>query len=177
MTDRVSRSDNFDWLVKARASNQEVLLRLHRFAKENSERLQCDPTGRSVFALLVGASFSLWRAAFLSDASRKWSTTINDATVLLERLVRDNAVAYPQDRETREWMSGYYLNSAQWRLLIAWRYLDRDGTAGPMPEALSQLKEIEEESAEQEPPIVLWEKSDGALRELLEIMQARLSKR
>jgi hypothetical protein len=26
-------ADNFDWLIKARASNQEVLLRLYRFSR------------------------------------------------------------------------------------------------------------------------------------------------
>ena len=135
----MTESDNFTWLVKARASNQEVLLRLYRFAKDNSEELQSNATARSVFTLLVGAGFSLWRAAFLGDATRKWSSIIADATKLLERLVRDNAVAYPQDREMREWMAGYYLNNALWRLLMAWQQLEKQEHKGP--EGVSGLVE------------------------------------
>jgi hypothetical protein len=63
----VAESDNFDWLVPARGSNQQLLLRLYRFAKEHEDALCRDATGRSVFGFLVGASFSLWRAAFLSS--------------------------------------------------------------------------------------------------------------
>ena len=61
----MAKLDNFNWLVKARASNQEALLRLYRLGKENSEKLQSDEVGRSLFTLLIGAGFSLWRAAFL----------------------------------------------------------------------------------------------------------------
>ncbi len=117
------QSDNFAWLIKARAVNQETLLRLYRFANQNSQELRDKPMARAVFVLLVGAGFSLWRAAFLSDAIRSWPQIIQDATKLLKRLVGDNAVAYPQDRETREWMAGYYLNNARWRLLLAWEEL------------------------------------------------------
>src|SRR5437016_13329702 len=105
-------SHNFGWLIKARSSNQEALLSLFRFAKENSRWLQRDGVGRSVFALVVGAGFSLWRAAPLSNARRRWSLIIADGTSLLDRLIRDNAVAYQQESERREWVAGYYINNA-----------------------------------------------------------------
>ena len=35
----------------------------------------------------------------------------------LEIVVRDNAINYPQDRETREWTVGYYLNNARFRVV------------------------------------------------------------
>lgn len=170
----MANPDNFNWLVQARASNQEALLRLYRLAKGNSEKLQCDEMGRSLFTLLVGAGFSLWRAAFLSDAHREWARIIGDATQLLERLVRDNAVAYIQDRETREWMAGYYLNNAQWRLLIAWKQLKLQGHRGSMPVALRRVKRYEDRGVEQELPIELWNTSHGALRELMGVLEQRL---
>ena len=169
----MTESDNFTWLVKARASNQQVLLRLYRFAKDNFEMLQCNAMWRSVFALLVGAGFSLWRAAFLGDATRQWSMIISDATKLLERLVRDNTVAYPQDRDTREWMAGYYLNNAAWRLLMAWRDVEREGYEGPMPGALLRLKDLEDRGSEEESPIELWDISHGALLEVLDVLESK----
>lgn len=33
-------------------------------------------------------------------------------------LVRDNAIAYPQDRDTQAWSSTYYMNSANMRLVL-----------------------------------------------------------
>jgi hypothetical protein len=170
----VAESDNFRWLVKARASNQKSLLRLYRLAKGNSEKLHCDAMGRTLLTLLIGAGFSLWRAAFLTDTRRKWPMIIDDATRLLERLVRDNAVAYPQDRETREWMAGYYLNNAQWRLLVAWKQLKHQGYRGGMPVALRKVKKFEDRGAEQELPIELWDAAHTALRELSDLLEQRL---
>ena len=169
-------SDNFEWLIKARSLNQEALLRLYRFAKDKSEELRCDAIGRSVFALLTGAGFSLWRGAFLSDATRRWSMITADGTKLLERLVRDNAVAYPQDRETREWMAGYYLNNAQWRLLLAWRELEREGYQGQVPDVLLRLKHFEDRGTEEEPPMELWDASHAALLELFDLLEKRVGR-
>lgn len=160
----MSESDNFDWLVKARASNQEVLLRLYRFVKGNSQTLQSDAIKRTVFALLVGAGFSLWRAAFLGDAERKWPAIIGHSEQLLKRLVQDNAVNYTQDRETREWMAGYYINNAQWRLLMAWQKLENSSLQS---NALEKLKRFEDRGAEEESLIELWDTSHEALLDLL----------
>jgi hypothetical protein len=40
------------------------------------------PEGRRAYALLVGAAFSLWRAAFLSDSERRWETILDDADIV-----------------------------------------------------------------------------------------------
>ena len=114
-------TEHFEWLVKARGENQSQLLCLYRFSEtsENKKVLQEDSKKQDLFALLVGAAFSLWRAAFLSDTNRTWPNTLDAATQLLKSLLEDNAVTYPTDRKTREWMGGYYLNSAVFRLLEA----------------------------------------------------------
>jgi hypothetical protein len=122
-------TDNYTWLIKARALNQEVLLRLYRLkVTDKSNRVS-----QYIYTLLVGAAFSLWRAAFLSDATRELDKITEDATKLLKRLIQDNAVAYPQDRDTREWMAGYYINNAIWRLLIAWQFIEKEDKDKPMP--------------------------------------------
>ena len=41
-----------------------------------------------------------------------------DAKDFLGLLLRDNAINYPQDRQTRAWTGGYYLNNANLRLVI-----------------------------------------------------------
>ena len=159
--------DNFTWLIEARALNQELLLRLYRFARKSNE-LEHNAIIRSVFSLLVGAAFSLWRAAFLGDATRQSPKITEHATKLLERLIRDNAVAYQQDRDTREWMAGYYINNAIWRLLMAWHYIEKEEHHTPMPQALLRLKDFEDRGSEQESPIELWNTSHEAITALLD---------
>jgi len=114
-----SESEHYGWLVKARAANQELLLDLLRFGAQHREALHCTDHDRTAFALFVGAGFSMWRAAFLTDTARTWSAILDDANKLLETLVRDNAINYLHDRWTREWMGGYYINNARWRLAYA----------------------------------------------------------
>ena len=160
--------DNFTWLVKARTLNQEVLLRLYRFAKTSRE--QRNPISRSVFPLLVGAGFSLWRAAFLGDATRESPKITEHATKLLERLIRDNAVGYQQDRDMREWMGGYYTNNAIWRLLMAWTYIEKQEDHQPMPHALLRLKDFEDRGSEQESIMELWNYSHEAITALLDTL-------
>lgn len=113
--------DHFKWLVDARRDNQALLLRLYRFGQSVPD-LKDDKIGRQLYAYLVGAGFSLWRAAFLSDSTREWADILqgdHSAVKLLEKVLRDNAINYPQDRDTRDWMGGYYLNSARLRLVRA----------------------------------------------------------
>jgi hypothetical protein len=162
-------TDNFTWLIKARTSNQEALLRLYRLNITDKS----NPVSQQTYTLLVGAAFSLWRAAFLSDATRKAHNITEDATKLVKRLIQDNAVAYPQDRDTREWMVGYYINNAIWRLLIAWKFIKKEQDNEPMPQALLSLKDFNERGAENESPVDLWNSSHEALSEILHILESR----
>jgi hypothetical protein len=114
-----SNSKDYEWLLEARAKNQRLILRLYDFGRTNGEVLQRDPNRQDLFAFLVGAVFSLWRAAFLSDTIRAWPETFKGANDLLKTLIEDNAVTYPTDRKTKEWMGGYYLNNAAFRLFEA----------------------------------------------------------
>ena len=64
----------------------------------------------------------------MSEVERSNATITRDANKLLHRLVHDNAVAYPQDVETREWMGGYYVNNSKWRLREVCTILKRTKT-------------------------------------------------
>ena len=110
------KPEEVNWIAEARIKIQKVLHRLYQ--------LECDPRyvtqsqfqpGKG-FGRLTGAAFSLWRAAPLLWVDDDEDGEVRDRKKTLEYLVRDNAINYPQDRENREWMGGYYLNNAIVRL-------------------------------------------------------------
>jgi hypothetical protein len=153
-----SGSAHFEWLVAARSRNQANLLRLQTFSKQPQfDGLAADEIWRSVFSLLVGAEFSLWRGAFLVDIQRTWPTVLADAKKLLETLVRDNAVNYPQDRNTREWMSGYYLNNARLRLSWALGKIPPASLQFCDKEVLERFKGLAESDIEKRCPTEYWD--------------------
>jgi hypothetical protein len=108
---------DFKWVIDARADIQAAMLALYQFDSRNRERLltEDDDVHRGVLGLLVGASFSLWRAAFLSGIEREWKDVLNDATDLLREVLTSNAVSFPTELRLKDWMFGYYLNNALYR--------------------------------------------------------------
>ena len=114
MAAKETRERDLAWLVERRSQIQKFLLELYEFDQELApeEREAYHP----VFGLLAGAGFSLWRAVFLSVKQRTMRETINDAGRLLKILIETNAIGFPQDRETEQWMVGYYDNNAIFRL-------------------------------------------------------------
>ena len=71
------RRPDFEWVIQARADIQNDLLTLYKMVEREDQSLTSgdynDPLKIS-FSLLVGASFSLWRAAFLSHVRQAWPT-------------------------------------------------------------------------------------------------------
>ena len=114
----MARKLDFSWLVRQRSEIQELLLDLYQFGKNSPKRLE-DEFTRSVYHLLVGATFSLWRAVFLIEPETTTKQTVDDSVKFLEHLVRDNAINYTQDRNTRAWTAGYYVNGAYFRIAEA----------------------------------------------------------
>lgn len=119
-------------MVERRAKSQKSLLDIYRFLEKHEKALGSPSRTAQwpIFALLIGASFSLWRAVFLSfnvERPKKDRQAIQHAKKFLELLVRDNAIGYPQDRESKEWTSGYYLNGARYRLERVFQKLEQTG--------------------------------------------------
>ncbi len=162
--------EHYAWLVRARARNQELLLRLYQFSRLNEDAIQRNATGRLVFGWLVGAAFSLWRAAFLGDVRRSWPDILSDANGILEILVQDNAVNYQQDRKTRAWMAGYYLNNARFRIART-----RDSLAGSNENIdLSQLDSLDARGIADLDPKEVWEILHDALVQVLTQVEAAI---
>lgn len=106
------------WLVAARNAIQTLMLDLHeRFPPtEASDDLET----RVKRHTLLGAAFSLWRAVFLvstEDAARKVDETDAHARAFLEQVIKTNAITFNDDRNSRRWSGGYYLNNARDRIL------------------------------------------------------------
>jgi hypothetical protein len=109
-------ADHISWLVKSRSENQEITLKLYLIMKDNEEKLKGNWDLANYAQAMAAVCFSLWRAVFLSDLSDEPHDTIIDAQTFLGNLILHNMVAYPQDRNTREWSFMYYVNNARYRL-------------------------------------------------------------
>lgn len=108
--------EHMKWLVAARSRNQISSLEISIIIKDNYEIISNDHILKDTSQGLVGVSFSLWRAVFLSDVSDELGDLLIDAEVFIDNLVLNNMVAYPQDRNAREWSFMYYMNNAKHRL-------------------------------------------------------------
>lgn len=163
--------DHFDWLLRARAESQQLLLRLLRLGTDRATMLEQDQGHAFIFALLVGAAFSLWRAAFLSDVGRHWPEITADANKLLAKLIVDNTINYPQDRDTKQWMGGYYLNNTRFRLMRAADRLRSDSAAEA---ALQEVEKLDEAGISAREPKEEWDLLRGALSQLISAFQRRI---
>lgn len=96
---------DYESLLAACADIQQDLLVLLRLATDHREALlQSDVEScRSVFMLLVGSGFSLWRAAFLSHIDREWPSLFDKAQFLLEELLTTNAAPFGVEHKAKDW--------------------------------------------------------------------------
>jgi hypothetical protein len=104
--------DRYEWLIKARNLNQTLTFNLFKYKEHEKKETQW-----KVYSVLVGCTFSLWRAAPLNNIVKNKKQFREDAYELLNILVRDNAVTYTQDKKLEEWMAGYYLRNCYLRLM------------------------------------------------------------
>jgi hypothetical protein len=105
------------WLVKSRAENQKVTLELYLIMTRNAATIEQSIEFTSLAQELAAVAFSLWRAVFLSDLTEDVEKQMLDVRRFLGALISHNAIAYQQDRGSREWTFQYYLNNARNRLL------------------------------------------------------------
>lgn len=172
----IPKDPDFDWLIAARTSIQQDLLTLLRIVEDDRNALErCDERAcRSVFMLLVGAAFSLWRAAFLSNIDREWEDILDTSKSILKELLTTNAVPFSTEHRTRDWMFGYYLNSALFRLDHA---RSRLGDVPPS-EVLTRLADLHEHGliGIDKTPEAMWDISQSGLHEMTSILRDRLHK-
>ena len=171
---------NYSGVVVNRSNIQILLLDLYDFAKhpESRKKLAENRFDRSVFAFLVGAAFSLWRAAFLTETKRDWPSILEHATAFLDRLVADNAIAYTQEKSTLEWSVGYYLNNACFRIASILDDFAPDLRPNPaQEEALRRFQAQNTQSIVETDANEIWQLAYGATRAIFDMLVTQSAKR
>jgi hypothetical protein len=168
----ISPSDH-EWLLRARTRNQRALLDLLTYGAADRKALVQREADRATFLFLVGVAFSLWRAAFLSAEARPWEEIVDDAICFLDTLVHDNAIGYYQDRATKDWSGGYYLNSARYRLLKALEVVERESPGIRQHPAVLAFESLDRTGMTLNPPRHSWDVLHEALAALVEDLTAR----
>lgn len=164
----------YAWLIESRSKSQSLLLDLYAFLTDKQSRLENEDFERSVFGLLVGAAFSLWRAVFLVGADRKWTSVLEKAKDFLEIVIEDNAINYPQDKKTRSWTVGYYLNNARYRVArVSRKYAAHDIYRHlPSMTQLEALEDIHESGGiDDRAAIEVWNRLYDAVRAAFDMLR------
>jgi hypothetical protein len=108
---------DLDWLVQQRCQVQAKACKLFRLLEEHKDKFPHDQSLEDVAGLMVGTAFSLWRAIFLApDRPTQTEDMIGTGIAFLDKFLRDNSIAYSDEKRHQDWSFGYYLNNARFRL-------------------------------------------------------------
>jgi hypothetical protein len=110
--------EHLEWAIDQRAKIQHTLLALYKFVRDNSP----DQLGLVTMSLLddlIAAAFSLWRAVFLSESNREWTSIHKSQENFLASVITNNAITYSDDKRNRDWTISYYLENAKHRIKSA----------------------------------------------------------
>jgi hypothetical protein len=125
--------NHLEWAVPARGRVQTTMLELHKLGGHNPIKQFGNGSLAAIYNLLVGASFSLWRASFLADVPEDpefvRETSLAHAAKFLNKVLTDNTFTFAHDQVTNAWTFGYYLNNARFRLTDACQRLKTAGVA------------------------------------------------
>jgi len=124
---KISRSkatlEHIEWLANQRSRVQDLSLAHYRLLTASKDRSK-----KRLQLRFLGLVFSLCRAVFLvertSSNQRLDEAAHKHSKDFLQLLVRDNIINYPQDKGTRRWSGGYYLNNAFFRIRDLWSDLN-----------------------------------------------------
>lgn len=109
--------------------------------------------------------FSLWRAAFLADKTGKRHAVVEHAKTFLGKMIIDNAITYPQDRNAREWTFNYYTDNAKGGLLTLAKRWNSVGAV------LAAKRKVPKESTTSQRR---WNRYDDAFENAVECLTAEL---
>src|SRR5258708_6686311 len=112
MTLAQNKLTHLSWAIQSRARNQACALRLLALFEKDRDTWKTKKYSRAAQDL-IAVSFSLWRAAFLADKTGKRSEVFEHGRAFLERVIEDNSISYPQDKNSREWTFNYYTRNAR----------------------------------------------------------------
>jgi len=170
-----SSEKDYEWLVRRRNDTQLLLLSHYNFLKKHRNALLAgEELHRSIFGLLIGAAFSLWRSVFLAEAERGWEKILEQAEKFLKTVIEDNAINYTQDKTMRDWSVGYYLNNARYRV---------DRILSKLPDcktkdntAFVEFRKIKQTGIDQpdHDPTKAWDAVFEAVKALFELLEHRI---
>lgn len=104
--------EHLKWAIQSRAKNQSCSLRLLKLFEEHEKIWKTVKFSRAAQDL-IAVSFSLWRAVFLADKTSKRADVFDHGRAFLEKIIEDNSISYPQDKNSREWTFNYYTRNAR----------------------------------------------------------------
>jgi hypothetical protein len=102
------------WLVQGRYDTQRTSTKLYALIAENPTLIKLERYSIPA-QTLAAIAFSLWRAVFLADKTGELGAALVDAYEFLEKMIKDNAIGYPQERGVLEWTFNYYVFNATHR--------------------------------------------------------------
>jgi hypothetical protein len=114
-TEKTPNLQQIKWAIESRTRNQMSIVRLLELFDKYEPRWKSKKYSRAAQDL-ASAAFSLWRAAFLADKSSKRSDVFTKGHAFLTRVVEENAIGFPQDKQWRDWTFNYYSRNAQYSL-------------------------------------------------------------
>ena len=123
-----------------------------------------------MWCLLMGVAFSLWRAVFLIREKASPDEILQDSIVFLDKIVSDSTISYPQDRNSRGWAAGYYLNNAYSRIDEAIKNLSIE----PQPKEFLTFSTAIEESVVSSHREEAWDTAHAALHTALALLERRV---
>lgn len=104
-----------EWSIDNRAGVQHTLLALYEFTLKHSRKLK-EPD-EVILDHLIGSTFSLWRAIFLTENERTPPSLRNAQRQFLNKVLSTNTVLFSDDRDSSPWSVTYYLENAGLRIL------------------------------------------------------------
>jgi hypothetical protein len=116
----------------------------------------------SVFALMVEAAFSLWRAVFYAEDNWHPPGIIEKTQQFLESA---NAVGFGEGKMTKAWMFDYFLNNARFRVIAIKANLAQIVEAHALAEveALRDFPDAITCGVDEPEPTAAWDKNFAAL--------------
>jgi hypothetical protein len=122
---------------------------------------------------LIAAAFSLWRAVFLAESNREWTSIHKGQEDFLSSVITNNAINYTDDKRNRAWTVSYYLENAKYRLKSAHHnashHMNHETLSNVLP--LLAVKGTEKASLTR----YEWESVHMALRIMLKILDPHLT--
>lgn len=170
---------DYSWLVDRRFQIQTQLVDLNSFLANNLTTIEAHKIQRRICGLLIGATFSLWRAVFLTRVGdREWNQILAAGQNFMERVIETNAIGFSDEYndKNRTWAVGYYLNNARFRVEKSIREL-LEAKRGIIPASnrkslATLLKKLEVGiSEEKRQPRDVWDETDRAVKRIFRLMQ------